>query len=978
MQAISFVARRGAGMAEHGLFLESSEASSFLVLGNQDISINMARHSVAGYVRSGNDLILNLSDGREIVLENYFGATGSDANRLFLSSNGLIEQVAFEFGPDGSVYPMYQGAESWGKWGPSQDLVFYEEPSPIGIADAATGYEDETVSMLGTAMALGPGLALGGGSVAAVLGTTALASTILQGGEGGGETPIETGTQTPATPSTQPPATVQGTGTTIEMGGPNTPESIVVNGTGETGANVSVEIGGATETTTVDGNGNWSVTFTGGNFPVDGNHSANVTVVDPDGEKTNLTGPSYIIDTTAPSLQTKTVELDDVVNIAEAEDGFVLKGTTEPGSFVTVEWNGLKLTATGAEDGTWSVSIPAENIPDGEVQTIAKVTAVDQAGNSASVNHVIHIDTEISAGLDTGLSGGDDVVNAVEAQAVVVLTGTADENANVVVSVNNQNYETQADDAGNWSVNIPANALPGGTYELPVKVTASDSAGNTATSSGKLKVDTEANVTISAETVETDGVINAQELSDGSVSITGSTDPGSSVSVTVNGLTQAATVDETGEWSVNVPASVFPAGENNVSVSATATDTFGNSSTAVEAVSVDTIVNKLTAEEQSSGSDNFVNASEAQNGLLITGDVEPGSSVFVTYNGKNYTASVHDDGTWSALVPASELADGEYVASYSVTATDGVGNTSTINDVVSVDTLVNKFTAKENSSGDDAILNAEEMQNGMVLTGKVEPGSKVTVTFDGQNYDATVDENGNWTATVPASAIKTGDYVESYSVTATDPAGNIASISGQVTIDTEKPDAINIISQELDVETGATEKLSVEQTEDSLEVVQVFENGDPQSLSVFTYDVAQQDRTYIGFNSKIPDGSSVVVAAEDALGNQSAALVFMDTKTDSSRNLVDYQLSDFDINVIDLQSMGGTTLTITEADILALSKTTDIVTIRGDAGDTVIMEGAAKSAQTYTEANTGTTYSIYTLGDDGATVYLDEDIAVTV
>lgn len=178
MQAISFVARRGAGMAEHGLFLESSEASSFLVLGNQDISINMARHGVAGYVRSGNDLILNLSDGREIVLENYFGATGSDANRLFLSSNGLIEQVAFEFGPDGSVYPMYQGAESWGKWGPSQDLVFYQEPSPIGIADAATGYEDETVSMLGTAMALGPGLALGGGSVAAVLGTTALASTI--------------------------------------------------------------------------------------------------------------------------------------------------------------------------------------------------------------------------------------------------------------------------------------------------------------------------------------------------------------------------------------------------------------------------------------------------------------------------------------------------------------------------------------------------------------------------------------------------------------------------------------------------------------------------------------------------------------------------------------------------------------------------------------------------------------------------------
>ena len=77
---------------------------------------------------------------------------------------------------------------------------------------------------------------------------------------------------------------------------------MTISGTGEPGATVVVEINGNTETTTVDPDGNWTVEFVGPTYPGDGAHAVTVTVTDPDGEVTELTGPPIVIDTTPPDL----------------------------------------------------------------------------------------------------------------------------------------------------------------------------------------------------------------------------------------------------------------------------------------------------------------------------------------------------------------------------------------------------------------------------------------------------------------------------------------------------------------------------------------------------------------------------------------------------------------------------------------------------------------------------------------------------
>tara|TARA_B110000971_G_C19585693_1_gene309414 strand:- start:225 stop:377 length:153 start_codon:yes stop_codon:yes gene_type:complete len=47
-----------------------------------------------GHARDGDALNIVLADGRVIIIENYFNDNG-DANRLFISADGYLNEVAF-------------------------------------------------------------------------------------------------------------------------------------------------------------------------------------------------------------------------------------------------------------------------------------------------------------------------------------------------------------------------------------------------------------------------------------------------------------------------------------------------------------------------------------------------------------------------------------------------------------------------------------------------------------------------------------------------------------------------------------------------------------------------------------------------------------------------------------------------------------------------------------------------------------------
>ncbi|MCH7337953.1 Ig-like domain-containing protein, partial [Acinetobacter sp. NIPH 2699] len=74
------------------------------------------------------------------------------------------------------------------------------------------------------------------------------------------------------------------------------------------------------------------------------------------------------------------------------------------------------------------------------------------------------------------------------------------------------------------------------------------------------------------------------------------------------------------------------------------------------------------------------------------------------------------------------------------------------------------------------------------LTGTIDdPLATIVVTVDGVDYPATNNGNGTWTlADDEVAELADGDY--EVTVTATDPAGNVGTTTGTVTIDTVAPD----------------------------------------------------------------------------------------------------------------------------------------------------------------------------------------------
>jgi hypothetical protein len=86
-------------------------------------------------------------------------------------------------------------------------------------------------------------------------------------------------------------------------------------------------------------------------------------------------------------------------------------------------------------------------------------------------------------------------------------------------------------------------------------------------------------------------------------------------------------------------------------------------------------------------------------------------------------------------------------------------------------------------------------------------------------------------------------------------------------------------------------------------------------------------------------------------------------------------LSQFNIDELNLVHADNVNLTLTEADINALSGNSDTLTVHGGSDDTLTISGAtANGSQTID----GETYDVYTLGDDGTTILVDEDVNTVI
>ncbi len=328
--------------------------------------------------------------------------------------------------------------------------------------------------------------------------------------------------------------------------------------------------------------------------------------------------------------------------------------------------------------------------------------------------------------------------------------------------------------------------------QYTVSASVSDKAGNPATATHGLAVDLTVPV-LTINTVSGDDIINAIEHGQALV-ISGSSSGGEAgdvVTVTLNSKSYTTTLDASGNWSVGVPAAdVTALGSGAQTITATMTDAAGNSDDDSRTVTVN--LTAPTIGINPIATDDVINATEKGTDLQISGtsNQPTGTTVTVTLNGQNYTATADSNGNWSATVPASAVsALGE--ANYTVTAnvTDTAGNSNSASHNVVVNSALPAVTI--NPVATDDIINAAEAGNVQTISGQVTgaaAGDTVTVTLGGNTYTTTVQANLNWSVDVPVAdiqAIGNGDLIVNASVT--NSVGNTGSGTRDITIDANLP-----------------------------------------------------------------------------------------------------------------------------------------------------------------------------------------------
>ena len=250
-------------------------------------------------------------------------------------------------------------------------------------------------------------------------------------------------------------------------------------------------------------------------------------------------------------------------------------------------------------------------------------------------------------------------------------------------------FAAQTDGAGHWTFTLPnPDALTDGRYD--VVVTASANGGS---DSGELDLADSLYIdTVSPNVSVTDVIRNTSHPT--LVGTVGA--DATSLSVTVNGATYTSDLGDvvltgTGHWSLLLPSTA----DGLYAISATATDSVGNANTATGHLLVDTLTPQVTI--NSGQLPATITANTTLTGTFSDANI---ASVFVTLDNRSggtfsFTALLGTGGTWSAPITITNLPDGHY--DVSATVTDLAANSTTIagaqltNAAISGDTAVIGF-----------------------------------------------------------------------------------------------------------------------------------------------------------------------------------------------------------------------------------------------------------------------------------------------
>jgi len=535
--------------------------------------------------------------------------------------------------------------------------------------------------------------------------------------------------------------------------------TVDLSGKADKGALVQIYDGAVLVATVTAGkNGVWSYTLT--DLP-NGAHSFTAAQSDLAG---NLSAPSAASSMTVITGESPPgVGLVTDTGISQTDhitSNDALKGTAAAGAAVTISEGATTLGTTTADgSGNWTFT-PSALAQGTHALT---VTAVDSAGNTASSAFSFTLDTSTAAPAvalvsDTGTSANDHITSS------DALKGMAEAGATVTIYEGSTVLGTAiTDSSGHWS--FTPTPLIDGAHALTFSAT--DVAGNTATSTFDFTLDTSTAVPTIALSNDTGAsAIDGITCND---ALKGAAEAGATVTVKEGTNTLGTAIaDSSGNWTLT-PAGLTD-GTHTLTVSAS--DVAGNVSaqTGILTFTLDTHTPALPTVQlvQDSG----VSPSDGiTNNDALTGTAEAGATVTVTEGTTALgTATADSSGHWT-LTPAT-LPDGAHTLT--VTATDVAGNTSAAATLgFTLDTSIHAPTI---AAVDGTLVSGGTTADTTpTLSGTADPGTSISV-YDGSTLLGSTTANASTGAWSYTHALTDGTS-HSLTVQSVDLAGN-ASASG--------------------------------------------------------------------------------------------------------------------------------------------------------------------------------------------------------
>ncbi|MEN9360488.1 MAG: hypothetical protein RL095_2023, partial [Verrucomicrobiota bacterium] len=404
-----------------------------------------------------------------------------------------------------------------------------------------------------------------------------------------------------------------------------------------------------------------------------------------------------------------------------------------------------------------------------------------------------------------------------------------------------------------------------------------------------------------------------------------------------------------GIWSLNtatVPPSSgsMPSGglSTQSKITATATDTAGNSATATALNRP--VVNTLSTNDTTP---------------LVSGTWAniPGDTLSVTVNGVSYTPTITGN-TWTAQVTATLATDASYEVVATVTRGGSVTDTSsseltiTSTPVITVDITSGGGGATASGNDTTPTISGTSGNAGGAVIVRLDPGNDGNLS-DAVTYSVTPDGSGNWTldtgsATPVSGQAPSGGFVGAVGIRATDITGAVSDV--QVLTITSPTIAISSITSTATTDTFA----------------QVSNSGGGAAWLNMTED------NLVTVSGTATGASTVDITITDANGHE---LSYTGVSVSSGNwSITDKDLSSLDNGVLTVvATISGTSISATDTSVTHDKLAPFIINttqtpIRASAG--AVIEGSTDLPQ-----NTTLTISIYS--DSGRTT-LDQSFTATV